>query len=51
MEPSASIIEGISSKEIFETPELLYNLVSVAQKIFSQLSEYIKKQAVDGISN
>jgi tetratricopeptide (TPR) repeat protein len=47
-QPRASIIEGISSKEIFQTPELLYNLVPVAQKIFSQLSEYIKKQAVDG---
>ena len=47
-QPRASIIEGISSKEIFQTPELLYNLVPVAQKILSQLSEYIKKQAVNG---
>lgn len=46
-QPRASIIEGISSKEIFQTPELLYNLVPVAQKILSQLSE-IKKQAVNG---
>ncbi len=27
---------------------MLYNLVPVAQKILSQLSEYIKKQAVNG---
>jgi pentatricopeptide repeat protein len=47
-QPRASIIEGISSKEIFPTPELLYNLVPVAQKIFSQLSEDIKQQAVKG---
>ena len=46
-QPRASIIEGISSKEIFQTPELLDNLVPVSQKIFSQLSE-IKKQAVNG---
>jgi pentatricopeptide repeat protein len=47
-QPRASIIDGISSKEIFQTPELLDNLVPVAQKILSQLSEYIKKQAVNG---
>ena len=47
-QPRASISEGISSKEVFQTPELFYNLVPVAQKIFSQFSEYIKKQAVDG---
>lgn len=47
-QPRASIIEGISSKEIFQTPELLDNLVPVAQQIFSQLSEDIKNQAVNG---
>ena len=47
-QPRASISEGISSKEVFQTPELFCNLVPVAQKIFSQFSEYIKKQAVDG---
>ncbi|MEG3909047.1 tetratricopeptide repeat protein [Microcoleus sp. w2-18bC1] len=47
-QPRASIIEGISSKEMFQTPELFYNLVPVAQKIFSQFSELIKQQAVNG---
>ncbi len=47
-QPHASIIEGISSKDIFQTPEFLDNLVPVAQKIFSQLSELIKQQAVNG---
>ncbi|MEG4144742.1 tetratricopeptide repeat protein [Microcoleus sp. Pol12B5] len=46
-QPHTSIIEGISSKDIFQTPEL-YNLVPVAQKIFSQFSELIKQQAVSG---
>lgn len=32
---------------MFQTPELFYNLVPVAQKIFSQLSELIKQQAVN----
>lgn len=47
-QPRASIIEGISSKQIFQTPEFFYNLVPVAQKILSQLSEDIKQQAVKG---
>ncbi len=47
-QPRASIIEGISSKEMFQTPELFYNLVPVAKKIFSQFSELIKQQAVNG---
>lgn len=46
-QPHTSMIEGISSKDIFQTPEL-YNLVPVAQKIFSQFSELIKQQAVSG---
>ena len=47
-QPRASISEGISSKEVFQTPELFCNLVPVAQKIFSQFSELIKQQAVNG---
>ncbi|HEY9852813.1 MAG TPA: tetratricopeptide repeat protein [Leptolyngbyaceae cyanobacterium] len=47
-QPGVSIIKGIQSKDILQSPNFTNYLVPIAQRIFSQLSNHIKKQATEG---